>query len=559
MHYQYYGQNIVFHYTDQGSKAIYGDPEEYEGVVYGVIKDHEPYERITKVDHVSFFTKIKENSTEHRIYQIGARYGDKEIYRIEDEIREYEKTGEIEKVVELLPQLIRLDPDNQREYIHLAESHYEVKNYEKTIEMCKEALIKNGRSSDAWNLLGLVYYNQKNYKKAIKFFEMSVNLYSRYFKGLKNLAFVYFDMKEYDYAINYCLENIKQDITEKKLYSQESIELLEKIKMELMKIIVSNPDDMDTRTILGEFYYDTSDFNKALKLFNEVLEIDSTNVDALVYKGLILVEKEEYEKAIQIYKKALEIDSEDDIVWDNLGLAYEYNGQLPKAIDAYEKAIKLAPEDLEIRQHLAMAHLSAPKKDLDVDDTGKLLNESQITFYRNQILEYFNKDFITPMILANKENEDFQRFIDIEFPRLISNLKVFYTFESIKSLILEAIENTNEKIHLILPLTHPEILSCCSECSFQKREAKFILTSYWDMEMYGNIISKMLMLENIQIRQLSAAAHSFIIVRDETEVILAPLYDNLEELVCIKSSDPEFVNFFGNLVLIHNSQSRPIQ
>ncbi len=552
-------KDLIFHYTDQSRKAIYGVSGEYEGITYGNIIDYEPFERIIKVDHVSFFTKIKENSSEHRIYQIGARYTNKEIYNLEDKIREQKKNQNYKKQIELLHQLINIDPDDFQRYVQFAEIYFQIGNYEKVIEMCKEQLKKDGRSSDAWNLIGQSYHKMNDVKTAIKFYEKSVEEYPGYLKGLKNLAIISYETKEYDYAINYCLKHLENDHTQEKVWSLEILKLIEQIQQTLMKIIVLNQDDTDTRITLGEFYYDTSDFNKALKIFDEVLEIDSTNIDALVYKGLILVEKEEYEDAINIYKKALEIDPQDEIVWDNLGLAYEYNKEQPKSIQAYEKANQLAPNDLEIRQHLTIAHLNAPKTDLHLDDAGKLINEDQVKFYQSHILEYFNKDFITPMKLANREYEDFQIFINIEFPKLISNLEVYYTLESLKSLVLKSIENTNEKIDIILPLAHPEILSYCSEYSYKNKVVNFVLISFWDMEMYGNILSKMSMLGNIQIRQLSAPANSFIILRDETEIILAPSTENLEEITCVRSIDIEFVKFFGNLIPMFAGVSRPIQ
>ncbi len=104
-------KDIIFHYTTQGRNAIYGEPREYEGIIFGNIIDYESSEKIIKVDHVSFFTKIKENSSEHRIYQIGARYKNKKIYDLESKIREQEKLQNYEKLIELRNQLIDIDPD----------------------------------------------------------------------------------------------------------------------------------------------------------------------------------------------------------------------------------------------------------------------------------------------------------------------------------------------------------------------------------------------------------------------------------------------------------------
>jgi len=143
-------------------------------------------------------------------------------------------------------------------------------------------------------------------------------------------------------------------------------------------------------------------------------------------------------------------------------------------------------------------------------------------------------------------------------PKLISKLEVYFGFEAINSLILKAIIKTDSKISLILPIVPPEILSNCSEYAFQKRNVKFVLISHWVMKMYGNILSKMILLGNIQIRQLASPAFSFGIFKDENELILAPMNEDLNELMCIRSTDTEFIKFLGSICIpIFNAISRP--
>ena len=552
-------KDIIFHYKQLSRIPIYEEPTEFEGITYRVISNYEESEKITRVDHVSFFTKIKDNTCEHRIYQIGRRYFDHEIYRLEDLIRGYKREGDDRKNIETYNQLIKLDPKNKRNYISLVELYNESNQFEKSIELCKETLLIDGRSYEIWNCLGEAYYGKGEKEKALKFFEFSVGLYSKFFKGLFNLGKISLEMKNYENALSYCSYHLEADITKDKIYSKQVKILLEEVLKELNEKINSDSKDIDSRLILGEFYYDQSDFDKALILFNDILAIEPNNADTLVFTGLISVENRDYENAIKIYKKVLEMEPEDEVVWDNLGLAYEFNKESTESIQAYEKASQLAPKDLEISQHLAMAHLNAQNKNLEVNDIGCLLNEEQKTFYRGHVVEYFNKDFIDPMIRVNMKYEDFQAFIETRLPLLISNLEVYYGFEAIKSLIFKMINDTKASISLILPVVHPEILSYCSKYAFKNKEAKIVLISYWDMEMYGNIISKMIMLGNIQIRQLISPPSFFGIFKDEKELILMPINENLNEMLGIKSIDPEFVKFLNQIIVpIFNANSRPI-
>ena len=552
-------KDITFHYTEKIQKPIHGELEVFEGFKFRNISEHQTSERVTKVDYVSFFTKIKEGLSEHRVYQIGRRYLNKEIENLEDLKRKYMKEQDNTALIETLKKIIQLSPDNLRNLQNLLEIHRTNGEYDKVMEIGKQMLLLNGRSYDAWNFIGEVFYHKGDIDKATKLFERAIQLYPKYFKALYNLAKVSFESKNFELALSYCSTHLEADITDAKIYSKDIQLLLESILKDLKDIISANPEDIENRTILGEFYYDNSNFNKALVIFNEIIANEPDNLDALVFKGLINVENENYNEAIQIYKKVIVLDPDDEVVWDNLGIAYEYNGELQKAIDAYKKALELSPHDLEIRQRLAMIHLSSPKTDLQVDNTGKLLKEDQITFYRTQVLEYYNKDFINPMVQANKENEAFKKFINLEFPKLISNSEVYYTLESLKSLILKSIENTDKLIYLILPIIHPEILSYCSEYAFQRKEVMFILVSYWDLSLYGKILSSMTALGNIQIRQLTMPTNSLIIRRDDSELLLALIEKNPEDIICIKSEDTGLVKFLGDMVHIYMGMSRPIQ
>ncbi len=552
-------KDFTVDYTQQIQKAIFREPEVFEGIQFKEISDYETSERITKVDYVSFFTKLKDGSSEHRIYQIGRRYFNKEIDQLRELKEQYQKDQDDSALIEVLNKIIQLDPENLRNYQDLIEIHHKRGNDDKVIELSKQLLLLDGRKYEVWNFLGEVFYKQGDIEKATKLFERALQLYPKFFKALYNLGVNSFLSKDYESAFSFCSTHLEADITEGKIYSKDINRLLEDIIKELRTIINENPDDIEHRMLLGEHYYDKSQFADAKTLFEEVLRNEPMNLDAMVFIGLLYVENVEYEKAIQIYKKVLDLDPEDEVVWDNLGLAYEYNKESIKSIQAFEKAHKLVPEDLEISQHLAIAHLNSQKKNLEVNESGCLSNEEQKSFYTGHLIEFFNKDLINPMIKANWENQDFRLFIETQFPLLISKLQVFYGFEPIKSLITSMIISTKTKITLILPNVLPEILSYCSEYAYHQKEVNLVLISCWDMEKYGSIISNMIMLRNIQIRHVHFNPSFYGVFKDEKELVLAPIIENPNEMLSIQSLDPEFVKFLNQIILpIFNANSRPI-
>ena len=71
----------------------------------------------------------------------------------------------------------------------------------------------------------------------------------------------------------------------------------------------SNPEDAGAWAQLGNLYFDTNQFGKA----------------------------------INTYKKSLELEPNDPNVWTDLGVMYRRNGQPIQAVEAFDKAIELDP------------------------------------------------------------------------------------------------------------------------------------------------------------------------------------------------------------------------
>lgn len=68
-------KDISFHYAH--IVPIYGDSVDESGVLKAI--GQKITDQVIKVDNVSFFTNVKDGISEHRIYQIGARYEAKDF------------------------------------------------------------------------------------------------------------------------------------------------------------------------------------------------------------------------------------------------------------------------------------------------------------------------------------------------------------------------------------------------------------------------------------------------------------------------------------------------
>jgi tetratricopeptide (TPR) repeat protein len=114
---------------------------------------------------------------------------------------------------------------------------------------------------------------------------------------------------------------------------------------------------------LGQLYYDSENYDKAIEYYTKVLKIEPNDPDTISCLGLAFACNSNPKEAISLYNKALDMYPEDSMIWDCLSFAYECNNENEKALEACQKALELNPTDEEIQKHL--------------DEIKEIINESE--------------------------------------------------------------------------------------------------------------------------------------------------------------------------------------
>jgi hypothetical protein len=126
--------------------------------------------------------------------------------------------------------------------------------------------------------------------------------------------------------------------------------------------------------------------------------------------------------------------------------------------------------------------------------------------------------------------------------------------------IKDAIYRVKSSVIIVTPVVVPEVLQVVSEYAFQKKAARFMLTSHWDLQQYGGIINKMKQLGNIQFRQLQTPADFYAVTRDAEEVILCPHSDKETEMIAVVSNQEAYSVLYSQFIgPIFQANSRPIK
>ena len=134
---------------------------------------------------------------------------------------------------------------------------------------------------------------------------------------------------------------------------EESIEILEDLfkkspEIEIKKSLI------DTLFAYGGYLNDyyVLEYEKAIKNFKRIIEIDPHNYRAHYNLGIAYFNLELFEEALNACEIAIAIKPDYKHCHYNIGLIYEERENLEKAIEAHQKALKIDPDFVYAKQAL---------------------------------------------------------------------------------------------------------------------------------------------------------------------------------------------------------------
>lgn len=112
----------------------------------------------------------------------------------------------------------------------------------------------------------------------------------------------------------------------------------------LEKKTIDNPDDVDSWIKLGNIYFDTNNYDKAINAYNQSLKILPRNADVLTDLGVMYQRSGRPEIAVQNFDKAIEINPRHETSRLDKGIVLLYDLNDPEgALKAWGELLKLNP------------------------------------------------------------------------------------------------------------------------------------------------------------------------------------------------------------------------
>jgi len=390
-------------------------------------------DEVEKVDITSFFTKVKNGVSEHKIYQIGGRYSEsiEEIRGFRDEIRDKsleEKKDLLEGITES-SEFKAYHPKKKEFYLNILREIYNKlsleKKYKKIQERIEDAV---GKQMDAKKLIkgdlnistnpfkvdldkfeflkeskaevsktkSLVY--KREYTKGSTISELTVEDIGNILIEAKMIPH-YLDYEEEKHYVNF--RNVK-DGTRKDL------------TFHYAHIVPIFGDAVDDRGFLQPIGQDIT--GRVTKVDNVSFFTNEKNgvYEHRIYQigaryeaieftiedffglGDLNHEIEDYDKAIEFYNKVLELEPENTDAISNSGLACLCKGDDEKAFSLLHEALKIDPEDSLTWDCLGIAyeHINEFEKAKEAYQKGLELDSSDeyIQQHLNQINKKLNKE-----------------------------------------------------------------------------------------------------------------------------------------------------------------------
>ncbi|MBN1198718.1 MAG: tetratricopeptide repeat protein [Bacteroidales bacterium] len=220
--------------------------------------------------------------------------------------------GQTENCLTALNRAAALDPEGREARLKMAQLFLILRNYTATFRVINELLSLDAYNPRAYFLRAIAYMEQGDTAKAVGDLMKAVDQDQLYIEAYMQLG---------------------------ELFSLRNDPLAEGYLLNALRV---QPDNKEALYMLGMYYQNTGQYEKALQTYNRLSVAAPGFRNALYNKGYIyLVYLTDFPKAIEAFTDAIRIDPDYTDAYFNRGYAYELNHQPDLAYKDYKTTLKL--------------------------------------------------------------------------------------------------------------------------------------------------------------------------------------------------------------------------
>lgn len=306
--------------------AIQSDPNDY--MYFYQLGRIQAMQRKYSEARASFVSSIKINSSfEYSQYNLGFVLD--KLNRTSEALQAYRKA-------------FAINSGYENAYLAAARILVRQNDYNGAVTLFKEATRINPKNTKTYQEEGAAYSSAKKYKEAEECFRKAISLLE---EGQS-------DPVSY-YNLSTVL-NLTGKNEEAVKYAKKAYETKDSVSKELQVSITYN---------YAKINEDAEDFDTAIPLYQEVIKLDSKNVNARVNLGKICKNLGNADTAIQILEPAYNIEPNNFEVNNNLGSSYMAKKDFDSAVKHFKKAASIEPKNVSVLTNLASSYASAKNYD----------------------------------------------------------------------------------------------------------------------------------------------------------------------------------------------------
>lgn len=325
--------------------------------------------------------------------------------QIEDLLDYLESIEDFTYYNEVLALGLKLHPDNGDLLLKKCALYVYEEHYEKALQLL-DSLID--ADIDESNMIRLeCYAAMKQYNKVVKFTRQLIdNRYDNLAELFENTATVLNDEEMYNEALNYIKWGLtlypdSQQLKEELCFTLEHLGNLEQAIQVCNNLIDESPYSYQDWVTLGHLYCTAQLFDKAIDAFDFALTCNDKDEEVYLLKGYCLYRNESYEKALSVYNELLEISHNEALaseVWPLISSCYIKLEEFEKGYNLLKKLIDEKNEMLE-----ASTYIDFVRCCMELDHK----KEAQETLRFASLLYPHNTHILSLYILAMIEMGDY--------------------------------------------------------------------------------------------------------------------------------------------------------
>ena len=287
--------------------------------------------------------------------------------------------------------------NNTKDSLLTADKLIKSRNFDEAKEILQEIIKIDNKSTQAFNLLGIVSVNLKEPEKANIYFKKGLESDPKNITLLKNLSLTLKMEKKYQEANKYLNTLYKLSNTSEAVIA-ELVNNLIIINKEneahdlILRSLINNPESETLNLVMGNVLYELNKWKDSEKYFKKALLKNEFNFYALFRLSFYRIENKEYEKSISYLNKICNNiekfknhKNEFSLVYYNLGYAYDNLKKTKEAEKYYLQSYEINPNELNTLVNLSYLYFETRK----LDKALEFINKA-ISLYPNNRILYNN-------------------------------------------------------------------------------------------------------------------------------------------------------------------------